>query len=111
MLVDGDQAEAARRERVAEDRIDPRRDAGRAAVRLGEDEVAGLGVGEASIQEFGGPRSYQIRLPRPEGGEGAANLAASRIQGLIAKRYPGARVDAVEVTDLPPRGERTFRVR
>src|SRR3989337_4536347 len=30
--------------------------------------VGGLGLGEASIQEFGGPRTYQIRLPRPHGG-------------------------------------------
>ena len=30
--------------------------------------VGALNLGEASIQEFGGPTSYQIRLPRPEGG-------------------------------------------
>jgi preprotein translocase subunit SecF len=58
--------------------------------------VARLGLGEASIQEFGGPTSYQIRLPKPEGGEGAANLAASRVRGMLQQQYPGARVDAVE---------------
>ncbi|QIK78425.1 protein translocase subunit SecF [Sphingomonas piscis] len=58
--------------------------------------VEQLGVGEASIQEFGGPRSYQIRLPRPEGGEAAANLVASKVRGMLEQQYPGARVDAVE---------------
>lgn len=55
-----------------------------------------LELGEASIQEFGGPRSYQIRLPRPEGGEAAVNRAASRVRTMLEKQYPGARVDAVE---------------
>ena len=58
--------------------------------------VGSLGVGEASIQEFGGPQSYQIRLPRPEGGEAQANRVASQVRGMLAQQYPGARVDAVE---------------
>ena len=58
--------------------------------------VGSLGVGDASIQESGGPRTYQIRLPKPEGGEAAANRAASRVRGMLLKNYPGARVDAVE---------------
>ena len=35
--------------------------------------IDGLGVGEATIQEFGNDRTYQIRLPRPEGPETASN--------------------------------------
>jgi preprotein translocase subunit SecF len=58
--------------------------------------VAGLELGDAAIQESGGPTTYQIRLPRPEGGEAAANRAASRVRGMIEQNYPGARVDAVE---------------
>jgi preprotein translocase subunit SecF len=58
--------------------------------------VGGLGLGEASIQEFGGPTTYQIRLPRPEGGEAAANRAASQVRGMLTAQYPGARIDAVE---------------
>jgi preprotein translocase subunit SecF len=58
--------------------------------------VASLGVGDAAIQESGGPTTYQIRLPRPEGGEAAANRAASRVRGMIEQNYAGARVDAVE---------------
>ena len=33
--------------------------------------VGSLNLGDASIQETGGPQSYQIRLPKPEGGEAA----------------------------------------
>jgi len=58
--------------------------------------VGGLGLGEASIQEFGGPTTYQIRLPRPEGGEAAANRAASQVRGMLTAQYPGARIDSVE---------------
>jgi preprotein translocase subunit SecF len=58
--------------------------------------VEALHLGDASIQEFGGPKSYQIRLPKPEGGEAAANAAASRVRTMLESQYPGARVDAVE---------------
>ena len=58
--------------------------------------VGQLQLGEASIQESGGPRTYQIRLPKPEGGEAAANAAASRVRGVIEQQYQGARIDAVE---------------
>jgi preprotein translocase subunit SecF len=58
--------------------------------------VGGLGLGEASIQEFGGPSTYQIRLPRPEGGEAAANRAASQVRSMLTAQYPGARIDSVE---------------
>jgi preprotein translocase subunit SecF len=60
------------------------------------DRVGALDLGEANIQEFGGPTSYQIRLPRPEGGEAAANRAASQVRAMLARDYPGARIDAVE---------------
>ena len=59
-------------------------------------DVGRLDLGEASIQESGGPRTYQIRLPRPEGGEAAANRAASQVRAMLAREYPGSRVDAVE---------------
>ena len=60
------------------------------------DRVDGLQLGESSIQESGGPQTFQIRLPRPEGGEAAANAAASRVRALIEQQYPGSRIDAVE---------------
>ena len=58
--------------------------------------VGALNLGDASIQETGGPKTYQIRLPKPEGGEAAANRAASQVRAMLVQQYPGARVDAVE---------------
>jgi preprotein translocase subunit SecF len=55
-----------------------------------------LNLGDASIQESGGPRSYQIRLPKPDGGEAAANRAASQVRAMLGQKYPGSRVDSVE---------------
>jgi preprotein translocase subunit SecF len=60
------------------------------------DRFAALNVGEANIQEFGGPKSYQIRLPKPEGGEATANAVASRVRAMLEQQYPGVRVDSVE---------------
>ena len=59
-------------------------------------DVERLDLGDASIQESGGPKSYQIRLPKPEGGEAAANRAATQVRTMLAEKYPGSRVDAVE---------------
>ncbi|MEO6359269.1 MAG: protein translocase subunit SecF [Sphingomicrobium sp.] len=58
--------------------------------------VGQLGVGDASIQEFGGPTTYQIRLPRPEGGEAASNVVATKVRAMLLQQYPGSRVDSVE---------------
>jgi preprotein translocase subunit SecF len=58
--------------------------------------IAALQVGEASIQEFGDGRTYQIRLPRPEGPESAANAVVTKVRAMIQSQYPGARVDAGE---------------
>src|SRR3954469_8849326 len=45
--------------------------------------VLNLHLGEATLQEFGGPRSYQIRLPKPQGGDAQANVAANQVKQLI----------------------------
>jgi preprotein translocase subunit SecF len=58
--------------------------------------VSGLNVGEASIQEFGDARTYQIRLPRPPGPEAASNQVVTAVRGMILRDYPGARVTAGE---------------
>jgi preprotein translocase subunit SecF len=59
-------------------------------------DVGVLNIGDASIQETGGPRSYQIRLPKPEGGEAEANRAASQVRQMLGQKYPGSRVDSVD---------------
>ncbi len=68
-------------------------------------DVETLKLGEASIQEFGGPKSYQIRLPKPEGGEKEANVAASKVKDLVEKDYPGARIDSVDTVSGKVSGE------
>jgi len=55
-------------------------------------KVDALHLGEASIQEFGGPKTYQIRLPKPGGGD----AAATQVKTLVTTQYPGARVDSVD---------------
>ncbi|HXG80933.1 MAG TPA: protein translocase subunit SecF [Sphingomicrobium sp.] len=68
-------------------------------------DVAALNVGEASIQEFGDNRTYQIRLPRPEGPEAAANQVVTAVRGMIIKEYPGVRVTAGESVSGKVSGE------
>ena len=46
--------------------------------------VNGLGLGEASLQEFGSNRVIAIRMPLPDGGEAAAASAASRVRAVVA---------------------------
>lgn len=58
--------------------------------------VSALGLGDASIQEFGDGRTYQIRLPKPSGSEAAASEAVTRVRTMILGTFPGARVDAGE---------------
>jgi preprotein translocase subunit SecF len=50
--------------------------------------IAALGIGDASIQEFGDPRTLQIRMGLPKGGEEAANAVGSKIRATIAQKYP-----------------------
>lgn len=67
--------------------------------------VDGLGLGEATIQQFGSPRDMSIRLPLPPGGEEGANRAASQVREAVGKAFPGARFDAVETVSGKVSGE------
>ena len=58
--------------------------------------VAALGVGDASIQAFGDDRTYQIRLPKPDGPDAAANQVVSKVRAFLAAEYPGANISAGE---------------
>jgi preprotein translocase subunit SecF len=58
--------------------------------------VNGMHVGEAFITEFGGPRTFQIRLPKPPGGDAAANNVATAVKQEIEKDYPGAKIESVD---------------
>ena len=67
--------------------------------------VTALGLGEASIQQLGSARTYQVRLPRPEGSEAAASAAVTKLHTMIQQQYPGARVDAGESVSGKVSGE------
>jgi preprotein translocase subunit SecF len=58
--------------------------------------VSELGVGDASIQALGNARTYQVRVPSPEGPDTASNQIVSKLRKTIPEVYPGARVDAGE---------------
>lgn len=60
------------------------------------ERVDALGLGESTIQQFGGPHEVSVRTPLPAGGEEAANQAAVRVKAAIATGHPDARFDAVE---------------
>jgi preprotein translocase subunit SecF len=59
-------------------------------------KVDGLKVGDASIQDFGDGKTYQIRLPKPPGPETASNEVVSKVREFLPQAYPGAKVGAGE---------------
>jgi preprotein translocase subunit SecF len=69
------------------------------------ERVQALGQGEATIQQFGGPREVAIRTPLPEGGEGAANAAADRLKQTILATHPDARFGSVDTVSGKVSGE------
>ena len=59
-------------------------------------KVDSMHLGEASIQEFGSNKTFQIRLPRPPGGATNANTVATRVKQEITTDYPGSKIDSVD---------------
>jgi preprotein translocase subunit SecF len=52
--------------------------------------IGSLGVGESSLQQFGDPKTVQIRLPLPEqGGAGAANAVVEKTRKAMVAEFPG----------------------
>lgn len=52
--------------------------------------IGSLGVGESSLQQFGDPKTVQIRLPLPEqGGAGAANAVVEKTRNAMNAQFPG----------------------
>jgi preprotein translocase subunit SecF len=52
--------------------------------------IGTLGVGESSLQQFGDPKTVQIRLPLPEqGGAGAANAVVEKTRQAMNAQFPG----------------------
>lgn len=67
--------------------------------------VSALGQGEPTIQQFGTPNDVSIRMPLPEGGEGAANEAAARMKTAILAAHPDAKFGSVETVSGKVSGE------
>jgi preprotein translocase subunit SecF len=67
--------------------------------------VGALGVGEPTIQEFGGPTIVAIRLPLPPGEEGATQKVVARVTDAVKARHPDASVRRVETVSGKVSGE------
>jgi len=67
--------------------------------------VTALNLGEASIQQLNDARTYQVRLPKPEGSEAAASAAVTKLRTMLQQNYPGSRVDAGESVSGKVSGE------
>ena len=67
--------------------------------------VDALELGEASIQQLSDAKTYQVRLPKPEGADSAASAAVTKLRTMIQRDYPGARVDAGESVSGKVSGE------
>ena len=68
-------------------------------------KVDGLKVGDASIQDFGDGKTYQIRLPKPEGPDAAANQVVTKVRAAIIRDYPGVQITAGESVSGKVSGE------
>lgn len=58
--------------------------------------VSSLGLGDPTIQQFGTPRDVTIRMSLPEGGDGAADAAASKLKQAIQVKHPDATFGSVD---------------
>lgn len=67
--------------------------------------VDSLGVGDATIQQFGRPNEVSIRTPLPAGTEEAANLAADRLKQAILVKHPDAVFGSIETVSGKVSGE------
>jgi preprotein translocase subunit SecF len=60
-------------------------------------KIDGLGVGEASLQQFGDANTVSIRLPLPQStDEGANNKLVDKVEASLTSAYPGVTFNKVE---------------
>lgn len=57
--------------------------------------VGGLGLGDATILQFGDPSTFAVRLPA-QGDEGAVQRAVNQVRGALEQAVPGTRILRVE---------------
>ena len=58
--------------------------------------VSSLGLGDASVQQFGDEKKVAIRMHLPEGDKEATDKAVATVRAAITAKYPDARFDNVE---------------
>jgi len=64
-----------------------------------------LELGEASIQDFGDNRTYQVRLPSPPGDASASAKIVGKVRTTLEQQYPGVKVGAGEAVSGKVSGE------
>lgn len=69
------------------------------------EKVGALGLGEATIQQFGTTSGFSIRTGLPEGGADAADKAGEKLRQGIQAAYPDAKVGAVDTVSGKVSGE------
>lgn len=67
--------------------------------------VSHIGLGEATIQQFGSDKAVSIRTALPEGGKETADLAGKQLVDGIQKAFPTAKTGAVETVSGKVSGE------
>ena len=69
------------------------------------DKVAAIGLGEATIQQFGSDKAVSIRTALPEGDKSAADRAGRQLVDGIKKAFPTATTGSVETVSGKVSGE------
>ena len=70
------------------------------------EKVSAIGLGEPTIQQFGGSNIINIRTPLPRtGGDAAANAAGERLIAGIREAFPNAQPGAVQTVSGKVSGE------
>jgi preprotein translocase subunit SecF len=58
--------------------------------------VNALGLGDASVQQFGDAKKVAIRMHLPDGNKNATDAAVAKVRAAVTAKYPDARFDNVE---------------
>lgn len=69
------------------------------------EKVGAIGLGEATIQQFGSDKAVSIRTALPEGDKAAADRAGKQLVEGINKAFPGAHTGSVETVSGKVSGE------
>lgn len=68
--------------------------------------IDGLGVGNASLQQFGDPRTVSIRLPTAESADaGATNAVVGKVSASLKQQFPGVRFTRTDTVSGKVSGE------